>query len=208
MGSVWMRRFGPVCLGILGVVYPEAASAHLVDVRFGDFYGGALHVLTGLQYGLLLVALSFFTALQPREQGRWMLGAVPLGMLVGGFLSAPLSIPSVTLVMTGAIGVVGALTLLARPVPAWGVAVIGFSAALLLGFENGMAMTEQTTVYLFVSGMTVAALLVVTLLSALLANYTDLGRWARISLRALGSWITAVSFILLALALAGPAQAG
>ena len=53
---------------------PSPALAHLVDMRLGDFHGAALHLTTGLQYVLLLVALSILAALHRPETGRWMLG--------------------------------------------------------------------------------------------------------------------------------------
>lgn len=202
-----MRRAAIVFACLLIALVPAPARAHLVDVRFGDFYGGALHVLTGLQYVLLLFALSFLAAVQPRETGRWMLFAAPVGMLIGGFLAVGSSLVSIPVLVTAGVVVAGMLTTLGRPLPAWGVICLGVVAAGILGFENGLAMTEQSTVYLFVFGLTAAALLVITLLTACLVLIADLGDWGRIGLRAIGSWIGAVSLMVMALSLAGPVRA-
>ena len=56
--------------------------------------------------------------------------------------------------------------------------------------------------------LTMAGLVVVCLLTAGLHRLADLAAWPRIALRAVASWIAAVSLILVALALQAPAQAG
>ncbi len=204
-----MIRLAPaVGLSLAVVLAPQPAHAHLVDARFGDFYGGLLHVLTGLQYVFLLIALSVLAALQPRETARWMLAAAPLGMLIGGALAVFASVASISIAVTVSLGIVSVLVALGQRLPAAALAAIGAVSTVILGFENGLAMTAQSTVYLFVSGLTAAAFLVVTLVTAGMVHLAARGNWARIALRAGGSWLAAISMILLALAVAGPVQAG
>ena len=187
---------------------PSPALAHLVDMRLGDFHGAALHLTTGLQYVLLLVALSILAALHRPETGRWMLGAAPLGVLLGAALAVALPGLSVSWLTTSLIALVGLLAAIGRPLPLPALIATGTVGALVLGYENGLAITEQSDLPLFLSGLTVAALVVVCLLTAGLSRLSEIASWPRIALRAVGSWIAAASLILAALGLQATAQAG
>lgn len=190
------------------MVFPTPAFAHLVDIRFGDFYGGAIHLLTGLQYALLLVALSILAALQDKTTGRWMLAVAPICMLLGAIIAMLAPHDGISVTVTVALGLLGLVVALgARLVPLTLMALGGLSAGLL-GYENGLAITAQSDAILFLSGLTLATLVTVCLLTASLTRLVSLGRWAQIGLRAVGSWIAAVAFILVALAVNGPVQAG
>ncbi len=205
-----MRRAALFVSGLAVALLPVPASAHLVDLRFGDFYGGAYHLVSGLDYVLLLVALSLLAALQPRETGRWVLAGVPLGILAGGAAAALLlgRDVSAALFVTGALAVVAILVALGRTLPMALLVLVSVVCAGILGFENGLAMTTQSDARLFVGGLVGVSILIVTLATAGLVQAMEWGDWARIAVRALGSWIAAVSLILMALAAAGPSIAG
>lgn len=203
-----MARAVALLCGLALAGLPSPALAHLVDVRFGEFYGGALHLVTGLQYALLLVALSILAALHRAETGRWMLGAAPLGILIGAAAAVAVPGGSASLAVTVGVGVVALVAAAGHRLPTAGLIAIGAAAALLLGYENGLAITAQSDVPLFLSGLTMAGLVVVCLLTAGLHRLADLAAWPRIAMRAVASWIAAVSLILVALALQAPAQAG
>ena len=190
-----MARAVALLCGLALAGLPSPALAHLVDVRFGEFYGGALHLVTGLQYALLLVAL-------------WMLGAAPLGILIGAAAAVAVPGGSASLAVTVGVGVVALVAAAGHRLPTAGLIAVGAAAALLLGYENGLAITAQSDVLLFLSGLTMAGLVVVCLLTAGLHRLADLAAWPRIAMRAVASWIAAVSLILVALALQTPAQAG
>ncbi len=200
-----LSRLPLALLAGLWPLLPVPASAHLVDMRFGDFYGGGLHVLTGLDYVLLLIALSFLAALQQRERGRWVIAAVPAGLLVGSYAStlAPGG-SSAALFVTGCLALTAALVALGRGLPLVVLLVWTGAASAMLGFENGLAMAQQTDQRLFTAGITATGFLIVTLATAGLVQVMDWGSWTRIAVRALGSWMAAVSILLMALAMAGP----
>ena len=50
---------------------PAQAHAHLVNTRLGDFYGGMLHPLSGLEDVLAWFALAILAALQD-PRARWL----------------------------------------------------------------------------------------------------------------------------------------
>ncbi|MEO0412261.1 MAG: HupE/UreJ family protein [Pseudomonadota bacterium] len=188
---------------------PSPAHAHLVDIRFGDFYGGALHLLTGLQYGLLLLALALFAGLHTPLKARWMLLAAPLGIGLGAAAALAFPGPQVTLWLTGALALLGVGTALQLRSSAPVLFALGTAIAALLGYENGLAMTDQTDTLLFISGLIGAAVVVVWLLTAVVARLSTRAAWVRIGFRTIGSWIAAVAIILMAFSVSGtPAVAG
>ncbi|MEL6185464.1 MAG: HupE/UreJ family protein [Myxococcota bacterium] len=187
---------------LLVLLLPRPAYAHLVSVRFGDFFGGALHVLSGLEHALVLLALGLLAGLQPREVGRWMLGAVPIGLALGGILAAAgFSTVSVQVAIVASLIVLGGLTAGHAKLPQTLLIALGLIAGALVGFENGLAMTERVTVTLFVAGVTVTGLVVVTPVTAAVATATDKANWAAIAVRSVASWLTAVGLIMIALVL-------
>lgn len=202
-------RFGLAASAFLAcVLAPTAASAHLVDIRFGEFYGGTLHLLTGVEYALVLFALSLMASLHKVEAARWMIGAAPLGVLIGALVAMGLPGLQLALVLTLSLTVLGLLAALGKSLPAALMVMIGFCAASLLGYENGRAITGDADALLFLSGLTVSTFVVVTLSLAILTYSQSIASWSRLALRAVGSWIAAVSLIVLALGLQGTAQAG
>lgn len=196
-----MPRAG-VLLASLLFFLPRPAYAHLVSARFGDFFGGALHVLTGLENTLVLVALGLLAGLHPKDRGRRMLAAAPVGMALGALLSATgPSLASVTPAIVASLIVVGGLTALNARLPGALLTMLGVASGALLGYENGLAMTEQVTAQLFIAGVSMTGLVVVTPVTASVATGTEGGGWPTIAVRSVASWLTAVGLIMIALLL-------
>jgi hydrogenase/urease accessory protein HupE len=86
--------------------------------------------------------------------------------------------------------------------PILALVLCGGLCAILLGYENGLAITTASDKPLFLMGLTVAALVVVCLVTAGLTQLRSIGKAIPIAMRAVGSWIAAVAIILFAL---GPA---
>jgi urease accessory protein len=62
------------------VASAQAADAHIVASRLGDFYTGALHPLTDLQDLILWVAMGVLAGSLGASKGRWLVLAFPLGL--------------------------------------------------------------------------------------------------------------------------------
>ena len=58
------------------VASAQAADAHIVASRLGDFYTGALHPLTDLQDLILWVAMGVLAGSLGAAKGRWLVLAV------------------------------------------------------------------------------------------------------------------------------------
>lgn len=72
-------------LATLTLAFP--ASAHTVDSRLGDFYGGMLHPLTALEHVLPFFAVGLLAGQQGERAARWLVLVFPLALLAGAGLA-------------------------------------------------------------------------------------------------------------------------
>lgn len=194
--SPWLRA---CLLAIPLSISAMPAHAHLVDMRFGDFYGGALHLITGVQYALLLLALSILAGQHPTPQARWAVLIVPLGVLIGAVSALALPGMSFTLPLIVCLLCVGGLVASGYQAAFAIFAGLCGLCALILGYENGLAAIAAQDTGLALSGLAAAALIAIGLMAAAALTLRALGPWTKIAFRAIGSWIAAVSIIFLAL---------
>ncbi len=192
-----------LCLALL-LAGPATAEAHLVSARFGDFYGGALHPLTAFEHTLPWVALGILAGMQDPRWARWMLLAFPVGLGVGTSLALIIhQEPLVSTLNIGSFVLVGTLIAAAWSLPAPLLFGLGALLGLTHGYENGVAMTNDTNVLLFVTGVATIGYIVVTLVTALTVTFLrSHASWRRIGLRAFGSWIAAIGIMLMGFRLA------
>jgi urease accessory protein len=193
-------RLTAACLAFLLVCAPTASEAHLVNTRLGDFYGGAIHPLTGFESVLPWLALAILAAFQREQRGRWLLLIFPLGLAAGAGLSVLFPAPGIAAFLNLlSVAGVGLLVAFAAALPA--PVFIGLAAvvAMVGGYDNGLAMAPDTNRILFVGGVTAAGYVFVTLASGLIFAFLDGGGggWRSIALRAGGSWIAAVGVMVL-----------
>lgn len=176
---------------------PEAASAHLVNTRFGDFYDGMMHPLTAFEHMIPWLALGLLAGSEPKA-GRWVLLAFPAGLALGVALGTALpEIGGLTTANVVSLMVLGALVALALPLPGWTLGLIACAFGISHGHANGTAMTQATNAVLFLPGVVIAGYLVVLLIAAPVAILTRKWGAARIAVRALGSWIFAIGVMML-----------
>lgn len=192
------------CVGFaIGV--PAQAHAHLVNTRLGDFYGGMLHPLTGIEDMLPWFALAVLAALQGPQRARWLIVVFPLGLMAGAIVSIFVpTLPISPLVGAGLIAVTGLAVAAAIKLPLPVLLVLGTAIALLHGYHNGQAMTATTDPLLFIAGLTAVGYAYLTLLTGIGIAFLDgSGGWRPIAMRAGGSWVAAVGIMILGLQLRG-----
>ncbi len=186
---------------------PATAHAHLVNTRLGDFYGGMMHPLTGVEDVIPWFAIAILAAFQGPKTARWLVVVFPLGLLAGAAASLVVPALPVTPVLSVAIiAATGLAVAVAIAVPAPVLAGLGAVIALLHGYSNGLAMTGSTDRLLFISGVTAIGYVYVTLVTGLAIWFLQGGgAWRQIALRASGSWVAAVGIMALGLQLRAPA---
>ena len=197
------RAFAVLMLCAVASTAPTQAFAHSLSARFGDFYGGLLHPLTSLELGMGFLVLALLAGQQNKQGARlvlvWFIGAMLMGAVVASWM--PILADQVRLPNLGLAALLGVLVAAAPRLPHVALPVIGFASGVLNGLGNGLAMTPETAPHLYIPGIAVSGLLVVT---PLVAFVTTLDRhWQQVAVRIVGSWIAASGLLISAFYLRG-----
>jgi len=191
------------CVGAAALIgSAQAADAHIVTSRLGDFYAGALHPLTDLRDLILWGALGVLAGSLGAAKGRWLVLVFPLGLWVGLLLRLVFGIASAGPVAdAGMIVVVGLLLAAEARVPAALLCAIALGLALMRGAANASEVGSETNQVLFAAGLAVAGYVAITLIMALTLAFrgTDAAgsiAWRSIAIRAIGSWIAAIGIMM------------
>ena len=190
------------------VASAQAADAHIVASRLGDFYTGALHPLTDLQDLILWGATGVLAGSLGASKGRWLVLAFPLGLLAGlvlgrttGFVSAGPAADA------GMILVLGLLLAAAPRIPTAPLGVIAFGLAVMRGAANAGDVGSDTNRLLFAAGLACVGYAAITLTMAVTLAFRrpDAGAstaWRGIAIRAFGGWIAAIGLMMVGFAFA------
>lgn len=187
--------------GALVVLVPSAAVAH-VGVQTIELLAGALHPWMNLESGLTLAALALWMAQGARSTDvAPFLGialCVAAGVAIGDSLASPAPPWLIHLV---ALAAGSCVSLGFAPRSRFKVVACG-AMALAAGYVAGVdAAADVRSPWFFAAGVFAGGLVVPLAVAALIVE-REAG-WIRIAVRILGSWIAAVSLMLLALKLRG-----
>lgn len=186
-----------IFIGLSLMFAPLVGHAHLVNTRFGDFYGGLLHPLMTLQHIVPMLAVGLLAGLQEPKTARGILVAMPLGLLCGvGLAVVSPGMSEADRVNEVSFVVLGLLVAAAWRLPSTVLAALGWLVGLAHGYGNGLAMTAETTVPLFSLGVVAAGFVLVTLVAAVTVVLTRRADRMRIAVRTAGSWIAAIGRII------------
>jgi urease accessory protein len=201
LGRVWIAA-------ALLFALPEAADAHIVASRLGDFYAGALHPLTDLQDLILWAAIGVLAGSLGAAKGRWIVLVFPLGLLAGLVLNRVFGVVSAgPAADAGMILVLGSLLAAATRIPTTLLCAIAFGLAVMRGTANAGDLGPETDRLLFAAGVACAGYAAITLTMALTLTFRrpDAGpamAWRGIAIRAVGGWIAAIGLMMMGFALA------
>jgi urease accessory protein len=201
LGRLWIAT----AMLFVGV---EAADAHIVASRLGDFYTGALHPLTDLQDLVLWAAMGVLAGSLGVAKGRWLVLVFPLGLLAGLVLGRVFGVVSAgPAADAGMILVLGLLLAAAARVPTTLLCAIAFGLALMRGAANAGDLGPEADRLLFAAGLACAGYAAITLTMALTLTFRrpDAGpavAWRGIAIRAVGGWIAAIGLMMVGFALA------
>ena len=191
---------------LLLLLQAAPAHAHIVSIRLGDFYAGALHPLTDLQDVILWTALGILAGSLGAARGRWLVLVFPLGLLAGitaaHAFGTALAGPVVN---SGLILLLGLLLAIAPRIPLAGICAIAFAIALIRGAVNAADLAPQSDRLLFAAGLTCAGYVTITLMMALAVAFMQPGSttgWRGIAIRSLGGWVAAIGLMMLGLSFA------
>ena len=174
------------------VLFPGEARAHLVTTGLGPVYDGISHFALTPEDVLPVLALALLAGLSGPRCGRAVLFVLPVAWLSGGLLglsrSSELLLPALT---ASTLLALGALVALDRKLPLGLVAGLAAALGLFHGYLNGTAKLGA----LGLSGVAATLFVVVALVAAFVVSLR--APWSRIAVRVAGSWLVAISMLML-----------
>ena len=185
----------------------NAAEAHIVAARLGDFYMGVVHPLTDLQDVVLWTATGVLAGTLGGAKGRWLIPVFPLGLLAGLLLGHVFGAVSTQLADAAMMLAIGMLLAAAAQVPTALLCAMAFVVAVIRGAANGADLAPETDRVLFAAGLACVGYAAITLTMALTEVFRRTAAdsatsWRAIAVRALGGWIAAIGLMMASLALA------
>ena len=185
---------------LLLVLLPRTASAHLVESGFGDFYDGALHLMVTPGDLLIVVGIALLGGLQGSAVARAMLVSLLAGWVAGGLISLVLPATfSFDRIVVFAFGVLGVLVLIDRRLPRSLIIAVAIAVGVAQGLSAALSIRDQAVSWLWLAGALSSLAIIATLLAALVVAAR--APWMKIAVRAVGSWLAAVSVLMLGWAL-------
>ncbi len=197
-------RPGSLWPGLLLVsVFPATAEAHTTVKGMNDFWSGALHPLMTPTHLLVLLALALWMG----QRSPLRIGA-PLAAFSGcaaiGLLLTLTGLCSgiQPTILTGIALVAGALVALELEFPVFARSTLYGVGALVIGMDSGLDSGTRGAVLVTLFGTWMS--LTISLMN--LTYYVSLAadqprKWLHVGIRVAGSWIVAISLLMLAFAL-------
>ena len=180
------------------VVFPTTAHAHSPVKGLGDFYSGLLHPLTTPSHVLLIVALGLlagrrrpFHLKAPMAIFSALSGAALVVATVGGTRGIH---PNVMVGIALWAGILLALDKNLSPAPFCALVAV---AAVVMGLDSAVESKSASAVIKTILGNWISLVVLV----CDIAIYVSLGgeaKWLKVALRIAGSWIVAISLLVLA----------
>jgi urease accessory protein len=190
------------------VASAQAADAHIIASRLGDFYAGALHPLIDLEDLILWVAMGVLAGSLGASKGRWLVLAFPFGLLTGLVLQRMTGLVSPgPAVGPAMILVLGLLLAAAARIPTVLLCASAFGLAVMRGAANAGDLAPDANQLLFAAGLACAGYAAITLTMAVTLAFgrQDAGAstaWRGIAIRAFGGWIAAIGLMMVGFVLA------
>ena len=189
-------------LGLVGVLWPTAAEAHLVTSGLGPLYDGISHLLLSPEDLVPVLAVGLLAGLNGPQSGRRALFVLSAAWLVGGLAGVVAGQPPVPLMVTAAsFLVLGLLIAFDWRLSPGAISALAASVGLLHGSLNGAGIAAEGREALGVVGISATVFVLVAIAAA---GVLSLGApWSRVIFRVVGSWVTAIGLLMLGWGLRG-----
>jgi len=198
----WANKPAAIALPLILALLPTSAHAHL-GIATNDLYGGMLHPLLHLASLLPMLALALWLSCCD-QSALWRLIPTYLVAAVIGALAgwAQPQLLDAEPLLIGLAAIIGIATTVYRRLPLWSSLPVAALTGLLVGYDNvAKVSAELANPLLFIVGMTLVVGLLVLHITTLLYGRQQL--WVRTGARVVGSWITAVALLMMALQFSG-----
>jgi urease accessory protein len=188
---------------LLLLLHPAGAEAHLTFPGVNVFTNGVLHPLVSPAHVLILLGLGLWIGQRMPYRPKLPICVTAAFACIGLALTTTGWIPAVHPAILAGIALgAGAMVAVGRQFSPWILATFCAAGALAIGLDSGAETGAATAVFATLLGTWLAILIV--LLN--LGHYTALAvekdkQWLHIGIRVAGSWIVAISLLVLAFAL-------
>lgn len=187
---------------LIFVAFQSCAHAHTTMPGAGDLVNGALHPVSVPAHVLILLGLGIALGQQvPFRPGRTLLVFVPCAAVALGLtMRFTFAVPQPALI--GIALCAGAVVAVGRQLPFIAWAILVAAGAVCMGLDSGVENGSGATEIRMLCG-TLAGLVIYLFTTSF---YTSMAveqekKWLHIGLRVAGSWIVAISLMMLAFAL-------
>jgi len=191
-------RLNRAWLGILFfLLCPASAQAHS-DLRMGAFAGGLLHPLEVPSHLLILLGLGLRLGQHPPFHLRKffsIFAPVAAAALLTTVMEDNISVPQPFLMLIALC--IGALISSGLATPPWVNNSFLVIAALAIGLDSGVSGVSAIVVAKVLFATWVCLLVIIGYI-AFYVSFLPPRKWLQIGVRILGSWIVAISFLVLA----------
>ncbi|MEZ5935158.1 MAG: HupE/UreJ family protein [Alphaproteobacteria bacterium] len=186
------------CLAVVALLTPGHALAHGTITGTSDFYDGVFHPLTVPAHLLALLGLGLWLGQhRPRELERAIIGFA-VSLIIGSALGMIGSVGEITPILLAAALALGLLVAAERHLAWLGAAVIAAGVGLLVGADSAPdgANALQARIITLAGTFIGAHLLLLNLMAIVSLSERA---WSRIAVRITGSWVAAITILVLAL---------
>ena len=187
------------------VLPPLPAHAHTPIEGLGTFYSHLLHPLSVLSHALLLISVGIMLGQQGRARARRALmvlaGAFMFGLAAES--STSINIVREPMLILAAL-TIGAAVSLDWRLPDLATSSLAAYSGLLVGLDSGPGLAGLRETALATAGVTMGVMYLTTTIAGALVALDK--PWQRVGIRIVGSWIVAVSILVLALSIVGPVK--
>ena len=195
MRSLVRRRFVFAAPGVVFLLRPEAANAHLVSTGLGPFYDGVTYLLVSPDDLLGVIALSLLAGRKSQRHGRHLLFSLPAAWIVGSIFgsreTAEVLAPVASALSFLVIGLLVATDARLKPAALLGLASM---FGVFHGYLNGTLAAQEDLGVTGVMGIVLAVFVIVALLASVAASLR--AYWMKVGARVAGSWITAIGVLM------------
>jgi urease accessory protein len=175
---------------------PTPAAAHLNSTGLGPVYDGVAHFLTSPEDLLAVLALALWAGARGAGYGRRALFVLPSAWLLGSLLGMTAAATAGGTVLSAIwLMALGGLLAADLTLPLHGATALVALLGLQRGYLNGSRIEPSASGIAALFGLGAVVFVLVAIAAAAVVRLR--AAWARVAVRAIGSWIAASGLLLL-----------
>ncbi len=196
------RRGHPGWWLLVLLACPLPALAHGSLPGANVFYNGFLHPFLAPAHAIALAALALWVGGQGETRKELLVNALALGLLTGALLAGSLGDPDTDLALLSLALACSLMVAFQWTGPRWWVACVTFALGAFVASGSGDPAFSGTPRFVLLGGACIGAVILVGQVAFWVDELVARRRWrpALIAVRIVSSWMSAITLLLLVLA--------